>query len=169
MIGGAGCWEILSTLRHRPWLRGHWLRCSVIQVLFMRRRLWRFWWLFFFFSEVLPKTRCIMPIIWRGLFLLSFMLLFLFCPRNGCYYQNCAGCFGCFGVLIFPKFERDPLEMLRGVIDMHTARKKRFIKQRAMLRSILDLLMSPWMSHYSPQKCGYAWSKWSTDVLIMRS
>ncbi|HNQ92725.1 MAG TPA: transporter associated domain-containing protein, partial [Alphaproteobacteria bacterium] len=93
------------------------------------------------FSEVLPKTyalhhadsmaRIVSPIV--------YVVVVVCAPITAVVTKIVRMSFGVFGVDVSKVQAGSHLEMLRGVIDMHTGPEEEVQKQRAMLRSVLDL------------------------------
>ena len=93
------------------------------------------------FSEVLPKTyalhhadnmaRFVSPVVYA--------VIFVCAPVTAVITRIVRAALAVFGVDISKVQAGSHLEMLRGVIDMHTGPEEEVHKQRAMLRSILDL------------------------------
>lgn len=93
------------------------------------------------FSEVMPKTYAIHHAEGVSKFVapLVYALMFIFAPATAVITKIVRVSLSLFGVDISKVHEGAHLEMLRGMIDMHTGPDAEVQKQRAMLRSILDL------------------------------
>ncbi|OIN86483.1 MAG: hypothetical protein AUJ12_05940 [Alphaproteobacteria bacterium CG1_02_46_17] len=93
------------------------------------------------FSEVLPKTYALHHANTMACFVspIVYAVIYVFAPVTAVITRIVRLSLAVFGVDISKVQAGAHLEMLRGVIDMHTGPEEDVQKQRSMLRSILDL------------------------------
>lgn len=93
------------------------------------------------FSEVLPKTYALHHADGMSKFVapVVYAVVYVCAPVTAIITRIVRMALAVFGVDISKVQAGSHLEMLRGVIDMHTGPEEEVQKQRAMLRSILDL------------------------------
>lgn len=93
------------------------------------------------FSEVLPKTYAVNHADKMSKFVAPFVLgfIFIFGPITAIITRIVRLVLKIMGADISKSYVGSHMEILRGVIDMHTGPEAEVQKQRAMLRSILDL------------------------------